>query len=88
MIFEYRRSLSEAFYSNKLFWATELLAQLLIVVVLYNQYFHNALMLTFAIINIAFEVTLNVLMFKTKDPARGDNLMTSDDLVSGSVTPP
>lgn len=70
VIFEYRRSLSEAFYSNKMFWAMSLLGEILIVAVLNQEYFSNYFMLATAFVNIALMSSLIGLMLKTKDPVR------------------
>jgi len=66
MIFEYRRLLSEAWYSHQLYWVLNLTIECVSVLLLIESYVKSPLMLSIACINIFANLCLVVLMFKTE----------------------
>ena len=72
VVYEYKRLLQEAYYSNKMFWVLNLACELITVVVLYEIYFNNLFMLMTALLYTSMNVALIVLMIKSKKI--GDNV--------------
>jgi len=66
MVFEYKRSLSEAWYSNQMFWSLNLLFQIVTVGVCHEFYTNNPFMITSCSFNIALNLMLVVLMLRTE----------------------
>ena len=66
MVFEYKRSLSEAWYSNQMFWCLNLLFQVVTVSVCYNFYTNNGFMIESCSLNILLNLMLVVLMLRTE----------------------
>ena len=66
MTFEYKRLLSEEWYSNQLFWVLNFICEFTTFCILFDEYIETPVMLTTAFFNIFANITLIVLMFRTK----------------------
>lgn len=66
MTIEYKKRLSEAFYCHKLFWTMELIVQIVVIGLLWNEIFTSVFMAFSACLNAAMCFILVVLMFRTK----------------------
>ena len=66
MIFEYKRGLSESWYSHKLYWVLNLAIEGVAVLILIKEYLQSPLMISIACINIFANLCLVILMFKTE----------------------
>ena len=63
MVAEYKRSLKEAWYANKLFWILNLIIQVTIVSLLHAEYVQDYFMIITASLNIYTNLTMVILMF-------------------------
>ena len=66
MAFEYVRRLSEEWYANQLFWCLNFLVEVITFLVLIGSYKTSAIMMTLAIFNMAGNLALIILMFRTE----------------------
>ena len=66
MVVEYKRGLSEAWYSNQMFWSLNLLFQIVTVGVCHEFYTNNPFMIISCSFNIALNLMLVVLMLRTE----------------------
>jgi len=66
MMFEYKRLLSEAWYSNQLFWVMNLTLEILTVAILLDDYTRAPTMMGMACLNISGNLILVILMLKTE----------------------
>ena len=66
MTFEYQRLLSEAWYSNQMFWLLNLIFEVIGFAIQIRYYAIAVYMLVISSINILANLTLVVLMFKTE----------------------
>ena len=66
MVFEYRRRLSEERYANQLFWALNLIFEVITFCVLFNAYLNDPFMIALASFNIIANLTLVFLMLRTE----------------------
>lgn len=66
VVYEYKRLLQEAIYSNKMFWVLNLVCELVSVLVLWKIYIHNWFMLTSALVYSSLNVALVTLMVVSK----------------------
>ena len=68
LMYEYKRHLQEAMFSNKMLWVLNLVAELVTVAALYKIYFQSWFMGISALFAVFFNGTLVVLMVMTKRP--------------------
>lgn len=66
MMFEYRRLLSEAWYSHQLYWTLNLIIECVAVGLLAEDILQSPYVLTVAVINIVANLALVILMCKTE----------------------
>lgn len=65
MVIEYKRGLSEAWYSNQMFWSSNLLFQIITVSVCHKYYSQNGFMISACCFNLLGNLTLVVLLLRT-----------------------
>ena len=65
MVQEYHRLLDEAKYANPIFWFLNLVSEVLVVIVLKDVIWTTSVMAITALINLAVNLSLLILMFFT-----------------------
>ena len=65
-MFEYRRLLSEAWYSHQLYWTLNLITECIAIGLFSEEYLYSPYMLAVAVINVVANLALVVLMCKTE----------------------
>jgi len=66
MTIEYKKRLSEAVYCHKLFWTMELIVQLVVIGLLWEDIFNSVFLAFSSCLNATMCLFLVVLMFRTK----------------------
>ena len=81
-MYEYKRHLQEALFSNKMLWVLNLVAELITVAALYKIYFQSWFMGLSALFSVSLNGTLVALMIMTKRPVYDESIVLINETIT------